>query len=109
MFSYPDMPIGNGWEGGRFHLVELGLYAELDGLKSITFTGLRLHGGTPPLAPAGTPIPPWAYRWVVVLYPQGAILDGKATVNVAATSKGFPVQVIPAMLDAMAPEPEIEK
>ncbi|KAJ3937632.1 MAG: hypothetical protein NXY57DRAFT_1034349 [Lentinula lateritia] len=108
MFSYPDMPIGNGWEGGRFHLVELGLYAELDGLKSITFTGLRLHGGTPPLAPAGTPIPPWAYRWVVVLYPQGAILDGKATVNVAATSKGFPVQVIPAMLDAMAPEPEIE-
>ncbi|KAJ3911094.1 hypothetical protein F5877DRAFT_1493, partial [Lentinula edodes] len=76
MFAYPDIPTGEGWKGGRFHLVEFGLYVELDKIKSITFSGLRLHGGTPPLAPVGVPIPPSAYRWVVVLYPQGAILDG---------------------------------
>ncbi|KAJ4464250.1 hypothetical protein C8J55DRAFT_409094, partial [Lentinula edodes] len=93
MFSFPDIPAENGWEGGRFHLVEFGLYVELDGIKSITFTGLRLHGGTPPLAPASVPIPPSAYRFIVVLYPQGAILDGRATLNIAAASSGTTVQL----------------
>ncbi|KAJ3847206.1 hypothetical protein EV368DRAFT_87994 [Lentinula lateritia] len=100
MISYPDIPTGDGWEGGRFHLVEFGLYVELDGLKSMTFTGLRLHSGTPPLPPTGVPIPPSAYRFVVVLYPQGATLDGKVNMNIAASPTGFPVQLKPAMRDA---------
>ncbi|KAJ3884712.1 hypothetical protein GG344DRAFT_83612 [Lentinula edodes] len=99
MFSYPDIPTDEGWEGGRFHLIEFGLYVELDGIKSVTFTGLRLHGGTPPLAPAGVLIPPSAYRWVVVLYPQAATLDGRVALNIATASNGTPVQLTPEMRD----------
>ncbi|KAJ4499896.1 hypothetical protein C8R41DRAFT_709149, partial [Lentinula lateritia] len=76
IISNPDIPTDDGWEGGRFHLVEFGAFVELNGPTMVTFTSLRLHGGTPPLAPVGVEIPPWAYRWVVVLYPQAALLDG---------------------------------
>ncbi|KAF9060247.1 hypothetical protein BDP27DRAFT_1430278 [Rhodocollybia butyracea] len=53
MFSLPDLPNDSGWGGGQFHLVELGLYVRLDKPVVLSFSGLRLHGGTPPLAPVG--------------------------------------------------------
>ncbi|KAH7868085.1 uncharacterized protein C8R40DRAFT_1178297 [Lentinula edodes] len=88
MFAYPDIPTGEGWEGGRFHLVEFGLYVELDKIKSITFSGLRLHG--------------------VVLYPQGAILDGRVTMNIAAGPNGVPIQLTPEMTNATVHVPSTE-
>ncbi|KAJ3897346.1 hypothetical protein F5879DRAFT_927913, partial [Lentinula edodes] len=98
ILSFPDLP--DGWEGGRFHLVEFGLYIELDGLVIANFSGLRLHGGTPPLAPTGADIPAWAYRSVVVLYPQGPILDGRVVMNLSADEDGVPMQLTPKMRDS---------
>ncbi|KIK60687.1 hypothetical protein GYMLUDRAFT_59402 [Collybiopsis luxurians FD-317 M1] len=85
LFSYPDIPAG--WEGGCFHIVDFGLYVKLDGLKSITFSGLHLHGGTSLLAPA------------VVLYPQGATLDGQVIFNIGADSDGAAIQLTSQMKD----------
>ncbi|KAJ3858851.1 hypothetical protein EV359DRAFT_87125 [Lentinula novae-zelandiae] len=108
ILSAPDLP--EGWEGGRFHLVEFGLYVELDGLIIANFSGLRLHGGTPPLAPTGAEIPAWAYRSVVVLYPQGPILDGQVVMNISADEDGVPMQLTPKMrnLTSQPPIAEIE-
>ncbi len=109
MFANPDLPDDvAGWEGGRFHLVELGFYVRLDTLVAITFSGLRQHGGTPPLAPEGAEIPDWAYRWVTVLYPQGATLDGRVTMNIASNSDGTPLQLTPQMKDMTSPKPDVE-
>lgn len=109
MISNPDLPDEEGWEGGRFHLVELGLYVKLDHLVVITFSGLRLHGGTPPLAPPGAVIPAWAYRCVEVAYPQGATMDGRASMNIAINGDGIPLSLTPVMRDLSHPKCEIEE
>lgn len=106
ILSAPDLP--EGWEGGRFHLVEFGLYVELDGLIIANFSGLRLHGGTPPLAPTGAEIPAWAYRSVVVLYPQGPILDGRVVMNISADEDGVPMQLTPKMRNLTSQPPIAE-
>lgn len=99
MFANSDLP--DDYEGGRFHLVELGIYVELEGLVCVCFSGLRLHGGTPPRAPKkATTIPKEAYRWVMVLYPQGSVLDGGSNVNVAALPDRTPFQIVPEMKDS---------
>ncbi|KAK1216260.1 hypothetical protein PQX77_021112 [Marasmius sp. AFHP31] len=51
-----------GYEGGCFHFVELGVYIKLDGIQLIGFSGLRYHSRTPPLAPQGEELDPSAYR-----------------------------------------------
>lgn len=51
MLSWGDLP--EDYQGGRFHILELGVYIELDGLMVITFSGLRRHGGTPPIRKLG--------------------------------------------------------
>lgn len=107
LLANSDLP--EGWEGGRFHLIEFGLYVELDGITASTFTGLRLHGGTPPLAPAGAEIPPWAYRWVVVLYPQGATLDGRVNMNLCTQTDGTLVQLTPEIKGLTASKPAVEE
>ncbi|KAJ3885797.1 hypothetical protein GG344DRAFT_82325 [Lentinula edodes] len=106
ILSAPDLP--EGWEGGRFHLVEFGLYVELDGLIIANFSGLRLHGGTPPLAPTGAEIPAWAYRSGVVLYPQGPILDGRVVMNISADEDGVPMQLTPKMRNLTSQPPIAE-
>ncbi|KAK7460805.1 hypothetical protein VKT23_008734 [Stygiomarasmius scandens] len=92
-----DLP--PGYEGGRFHLVELGGYVRLDGIKMVFFSGLRMHGGTPPLAPNDSAIPDWAYRWTSVLYPQSIVLNGQGAVNVASKPDLSPLQLTPEMRD----------
>ena len=91
MICNSDLP--DGYEGGRFHLLEFGAYVRLDGIKVISFSGLRWHGGTPPLAPDGQDVDSSAYRWVVILYPQGSVISGGASHNVAADHNHQPVQI----------------
>lgn len=102
MVSANDLP--DGYEGGRFHLVELGFYTCLQNTLQITgFSGLRWHGGTPPLAPKHIDflcdIPEWAIRWVAILYSQSNVLDGHVTFNIAANEDKTPLQVTRATKD----------
>ena len=40
-------------EAGRFHLLALGVYVQLDFMKILVFCSLKKHGGTPTIAPPG--------------------------------------------------------
>ncbi|KAG7091354.1 hypothetical protein E1B28_010396 [Marasmius oreades] len=93
--SMPDVP--EGYEAGRFHLLEDGVYYELDGIKFANFSGLQKHGGTPPRAPLGQPVEPWATRLNVILYPPTELLNGTSCLQVAPWPDGGPL-VLPSEL-----------
>ena len=75
MLSLTSLPKNEGYEYGRFHLLAFGVYIVLDPLKLMGFSGLRKHGGTPPLSPPGKAPAPSAYRLMVVLYPPASMLS----------------------------------
>lgn len=39
----------DGYHGGFFHLIELGVFVTLESFNCLFFSGLRLHGGTSPI------------------------------------------------------------
>ncbi|KAM6491413.1 hypothetical protein JOM56_013187, partial [Amanita muscaria] len=102
MISNSDLP--PNYEPGRFHLLGLGLFATLEQFRVTTFSGLRRHGGTPPLAPRGQTIIDWAYRLMFVLYPPAAMLDsaGKSLVAVATEYPPNLVCTTPEMTTLLA-------
>ncbi|KIY48994.1 hypothetical protein FISHEDRAFT_58575 [Fistulina hepatica ATCC 64428] len=91
MFCKSNLP--KGYDGGRFHLVELGVYVDLNKPVAIYFQGLRYHGGTPVRAPPGvTEIDPAALRLVMIFYPQAAVLSGEVIHAVGAQPSGRPAE-----------------
>jgi hypothetical protein len=78
MLSLVSVPPDEGYEPGRFHLLSMGLYIKLDPFKLMGFSGLRKHGGTPPLSPPGKPPADSAYRIMVVMYPPASMLSQSA-------------------------------
>lgn len=65
----------DGYHGGFFHLIELGVFVTLESFNCLFFSGLRLHGGTSPIC---TDVAHWvdyATRLVFVLYPPRHILN----------------------------------
>ena len=63
------------YESGRFHLLGLGCYFILESLTVMCFSGLRKHGGTPPIAPPGVEPAEDAYRFMNVCYPPKAMIS----------------------------------
>lgn len=49
MISLSDLP--PGWDPGRFFVVYPGVFCTLNNFVSANFSGLRVHGGSPPIAP----------------------------------------------------------
>lgn len=91
MVSLSDHP--RNYQGGRFHLISLGIYVVLDQIDVFYFVGHHLHGGTPPLAPEGEEeIKDWAYRYVVIFYPSSKMISGSTQVFMAGSGvRGEPV------------------
>lgn len=78
------------YEVGRFHLLAMGLYFQLDYLSVPIFCGLAMHVGTPPIAPPGREPLKHAVRFMTVMYPPKSMLsetDNK-TVPFASLPKG---------------------
>ncbi|KAF7797785.1 hypothetical protein EIP86_008987 [Pleurotus ostreatoroseus] len=71
------LPDGPGWQGGRFHLLALGIYVRLVRWRVVFFSGRLRHGGTSPLAPPGETATPGAFRMVVIGYPPETIVEGR--------------------------------
>lgn len=71
-----DLP--DDYDPGRFYILLPGVFVTLKNYTSINFSGLRFHGGTPPLAPIGVEPAPHAYRFVVVSYPPTGMTDGNS-------------------------------
>lgn len=77
-----------GEDPGRFFLVGLGVYAKLEGICSIAFSGRHAHGGFPPTAQPGTKPDPRSVRLVLVAYPPKAQFDAHAKFKFANTPDG---------------------
>ena len=86
-----------GYEPGRFHLLDLGFWismGSIDGLPlAISFSGLRYHGGTPPLAPQGVTPSSEAVRIVIVIYPHRNFYDGVSKYPLCSFSNGKPLYI----------------
>ncbi|THH11569.1 hypothetical protein EW146_g7993 [Bondarzewia mesenterica] len=70
---FSQLPLG--YDPGRFHLLELGVFVKLQNIGSLYFCGLRRHGGTPSRAPKGEQPKAWAIRCLGILYPSNAMLE----------------------------------
>ena len=68
-----------GYEHRRFHLLGLGCYFVLESLFVMGFSGLRKHGGTPPIAPLGIEPAEDAYRCMTVCYPPKSMISAAGT------------------------------
>ncbi|KAK7017058.1 hypothetical protein VNI00_018711 [Paramarasmius palmivorus] len=104
MIAFSDLP--PSFEGGRIHYTELGIYVKLDGFVAIYFYGLKRHGSTYPLTTndeaQDSDIPASASRWAFICYPQGAVLDGSAVLNISPDPNPackLPIQVTEEMAD----------
>jgi len=76
MMAMSDLP--SGYDSGRFFILFPGIFVSLDEFVCINFSGLRMHGGTPPIAPEGAdPIElEWAVRFVEIWYPPARQTSG---------------------------------
>lgn len=78
MISNSRLP--EDYEPGRFHMFAIGMYIIVKPKIASIFSGLPIHGGTPPIAPDGVALLPEASRFMIVLYcPRSALSpDGKS-------------------------------
>lgn len=74
------------YENGRFHILILGCYIRLKPSMVVTFCGLMRHGGTPPIAPPGSPVAKHAYRAMIICYPPQSILSGSGVHSIPFAS-----------------------
>ena len=66
----------------------------VDGLPlAISFSGLRYHGGTPPLAPQGVTPSLEAVRIVIIMYPNRNFYDGVSKYPLCSFSNGKPLYI----------------
>lgn len=92
-----DLP--EDYDPGNFYLLYLGVFVVLDPLISVNFCGVRYHGGSPPTAPEGQTVKPWAYRFVTVSYPPNKMTNGDARYTYGANTDNTPYMVPPEVLN----------
>ena len=72
--------------------------AELKGFVTCCFSGLRQHGGYPPMDYSGGDPEAWSYRFVVVCYPPKQMLDGDNSLALGALPRGRMFHMPPEMI-----------
>jgi hypothetical protein len=101
-----DLPEEEEYTPGFFFILELGVFILLDRHTSINFSGLRRHGGTPPLCSPnpvnGKPakLYKFAYRFVLIFYPPTRMLNGTARWTLGALPNNEAFIFPPEMLHA---------
>ena len=87
MMAMSHLP--KGYEDGRFHLLALSIYICLDYMKIVGFCGLNMHGGAPPIAPAGhSNVADDAVCMMRVMYPPEAMINGSGSVKIILATLG---------------------
>ncbi|TFK60987.1 hypothetical protein BDN72DRAFT_778740, partial [Pluteus cervinus] len=101
MIVNSDLPAT--YERGRFHILGLGIYVELDEHLVISFSGLYKHGGSPPIAPQGEVVQQDAYRLVAVCYPPEVVMTtaGSKVVPLASLPMGELLNLGPEITNPM--------
>lgn len=87
MSALSDLP--DGYDPGRFFILYPGVFITLSNFASITFSGLRRHGGTAPIAPpnADPKTLQWATRFTFILYPLTRATSGSQRYVLAGMPK----------------------
>jgi hypothetical protein len=100
MISNTHIPEEEGYEWGWFHLLAFGVYIVLQQFCVMNFSGLRCHGGTPPLSPPGVPPAADANRVMTVLYPPSSMLSGAGNhaIDLATVNKSDAFSISAEML-----------
>jgi hypothetical protein len=94
------LSIPEGYKPGLFAYHDFKIFITPDHPSFVFFTGLHLHGGTPPSPSPGQPAEPWAYRLAIVCYPNGSTMMGESR-NPLAPFCGFDcVKKDPTTVDA---------
>ena len=94
--------IPKDYEPGRFHLFGAGMYVILKPKSVSFFSGLERHGGTPPIAPDGMAVVPYAARVVIVLYcPKAALSPGTNSMPLASLPNGTPLFIGPEITNPL--------
>lgn len=86
MIVLSDLPVKDGWEPGRFHILALGVYVTFTPFLLIYFPGCLHHGGMALVQPPNDdePLSEWAYRLVMIGYPLHQIVKGNVCHALAA-------------------------
>ena len=79
MIAGSSLPVG--FHPGFFFLLEYGVFVTMHKYTVICFCGLMKHGGTPPYAPEGVPVPLWALRLTVIWYASCVFVERLAACN----------------------------
>ncbi|KAF9521988.1 hypothetical protein CPB83DRAFT_900046 [Crepidotus variabilis] len=106
MIAISDLP--DSFDPGQFFILVPGVFFILDNFASITFSGLRTHGGTAPIAPLDydPTLLEWAYRFVIVMYPPNGQTAGNQRYLLEALPNHQPFFIPPEMTRAEAPHHE---
>ncbi|KAI0706661.1 hypothetical protein C8Q76DRAFT_801057 [Earliella scabrosa] len=83
---------------GFFMIAGLGVAIEQGGLGMTCFSGLLHHGGFPPTSAPGKEPSPKSVRFVVVLYPSQAAIEGASILTFAKSSPTKLFNLTPEML-----------
>jgi hypothetical protein len=89
-----DLP--DNYYPGRFGLLSLGLYWQLQPQLGFMFSGLGYHGGTAPLA-LGEDIEDWATRMLIIGYTPARMVNGSSKWALAALPQGQVLYLTPEM------------
>lgn len=96
----PRLP--QGYTAGEFHLLQLGFYISLspDGVTSFSFSGLELHGASPPRSPPGIKPSATAVRVLTVAYAGDVLFNGDGVFPFATNPHGDLIWIGPEERDA---------
>jgi len=87
MTAVSDLP--DDYDPGRFFILYPGVFITLSNFACINFSGLRMHGGTAPVAPPGADPESleWATRFALILYPPTRATLGSQRYVIAGMPK----------------------
>nr|GAT44271.1 predicted protein [Mycena chlorophos] len=97
MMLHSHLP--KGYTPGFFFILGLGVFVVTDAQVSVIFSGLRRHGGTPPLSPEDVAdVENWAVRVASITYPPGALMNGMGRLRIGVWPNGEPLYLPPEVI-----------
>ncbi|KAE9399854.1 hypothetical protein BT96DRAFT_993651 [Gymnopus androsaceus JB14] len=81
------------FEGGQFHLLDLGFQMDLTNPSVNGFSGGRLHGGTIAFGPEGADTK-GCYHWLCPIYPISSTLCNTVAQTIGGMPDGRPIQLL---------------
>lgn len=98
MLSLSDLPPGT--DPGRFFIVYPGVFCTLDNFVAMNFSGLRVHGGSPPIASkdATKDELSWAARFGVVSYAKAGPTSYEQKIPLVQLEPNWILSITPEML-----------